>query len=85
MPTRCPGYAAETWFGIFAPAATPRDIVTKVNADIVRIVRQRDVKDLLSAQGADPVGNTPEAFTAYVRAEIDKWAQVIKRAGVKAE
>ncbi len=80
-----PGYATETWFGLFMPAGTPGDIIAKMNAEIVRIIGMPDVRDQLSAQGADPIGSSPEEFAAYVKAEIEKWARVIKQAGVRAE
>jgi tripartite-type tricarboxylate transporter receptor subunit TctC len=80
-----PGYATETWFGLFMPAGTPGDIIAKMNAEIVRIIRMPDVREQLSAQGADPIGSSPEEFAAYVKAEIEKWSRVIKQAGVRAE
>jgi len=79
------GYETSTWHGILAPAGTPREIVTKSNADIVKILAQPDVREKLIGQGLDPVGGTPEAFAAYIKAEIAKWAGVIKAAGAKLE
>jgi len=80
-----PGYSAATWFGIFLPAATPADIVTKLNAGIVRIIRLPEVKDVLSRQGAEPIGSTPGNFALYIKSEIEKWARVIKQANVRVE
>ena len=80
-----PGYTAETWFGIFAPAGTSREIVNKLNREIVRIVNLPEVRQLLSEQGAEPVGSTPEEFAAYVKAEIEKWGRVIREVGLRAE
>ncbi len=80
-----PGYDASGWYGLVAPAATPKDIIAKLNTDVVRILRQPDVIERLAGQGAEPVGNTPEEFTAFIRAEIDKWAKLVKAANMKAE
>jgi tripartite-type tricarboxylate transporter receptor subunit TctC len=78
------GYESATWYGVLAPAKTPRDVVTKLNAEIVAILRQPDVHDRLSKEGADPVGSTPEEFSAYMKTEIAKWAKVIRAAGIQA-
>ena len=79
------GYETGTWHGILAPAATPKDVVAKLNAEIVRILAQPDVREKLVGQGLDPVGGTPEQFAAYLKSEIAKWAKVVKAAGAKAE
>lgn len=80
-----PGYSIETWFGIFLPAGTPGEVVARLQTEIVRIIRLPDVRELLSAQGADVIGSTPEEFAAYVKSEIEKWKRVIKAAGVRPE
>lgn len=80
-----PGYDVTGWNGILAPAGTPREIVAKLSADIVRVLKMPDVRDRLSAQGADPVGNTPEEFSAIIRHDVAKWAKVVKDAGIKVE
>ena len=71
--------------GILAPAKTPKDIITKLNKEIVDILKQKDVADMLNQQGALPVGDTPEQFAAYVKAEINKWGAVVKSANIKAD
>lgn len=80
-----PGYEAIAWQGVLAPAATPRDIIGKMNTEIVRVIKQPEVRKQLADQGYEPVGNSPEQFAAYIKSEILKWARVIKAAGLKAE
>ena len=80
-----PGYDAVIWLGIMAPINTPRVIVNKLNAEITRAVNRADVKADWAKQGATPMQMTPEAFTKYVREDIDKWAHVVKVSGAKFE
>jgi tripartite-type tricarboxylate transporter receptor subunit TctC len=80
-----PGYEALAWFGLFGPAAMPAELVRQVNAEMVRALADPKVRDLVRSQGGDPGGGTPEQFQAFVKAEIDKWAKVIRRAGVEQE
>jgi tripartite-type tricarboxylate transporter receptor subunit TctC len=80
-----PGYALTNWFGLAAPAATPRELVTKLHADFSKVLQQPEVRDRLLAMGADVVGSTPEQFGAFMRAETTKWARVIKEANIRAE
>jgi tripartite-type tricarboxylate transporter receptor subunit TctC len=80
-----PGFDVTAWYGVSAPAKTPRPIIEKLNAEFVRAVKSPDLRDRLVAQGADPVGNTPEQYAAFVQKEITKWARVIKAAGIKGE
>jgi tripartite-type tricarboxylate transporter receptor subunit TctC len=80
-----PGYEATAWQGVLAPAGTPREIVAKLNAEIVRVVQQPDVRRQLAEQGYEPAGNSPEQFADYIKTEIAKWTKVIKAAGLKAE
>ena len=79
------GYEVGSWQGVFAPAGTPPDIVRKLNAEIVRILRTPEVRDKLVALGAEPVGNTSEEFAALVRSEVAKWADVVKRSGARVD
>ncbi len=80
-----PGYDVTNWFGVSAPAKTPRAIVDRLNSEIVRALNAPDLRERLTSQGADPVGNTPEQFTVFVQNEIAKWAKVIRAAGIKGE
>ena len=80
-----PGYESTIWLGIMAPAGTPKAIVDKLNAEIVKAVNRPDVKEAWDKQGAVPLVMTPAEFDAYLRKDIEKWAQVVKTAGLKAE
>ncbi|MBI3373180.1 MAG: tripartite tricarboxylate transporter substrate binding protein [Betaproteobacteria bacterium] len=81
-----PGYEATAWFGVFAPAAVPHNIVSKLNEDIGRILLMPDVLERISQQGsAEIIGGSPEQYGAYVRAEIAKWAKVVRESGAKAD
>ena len=76
------GYEATTWYGIFAPAGTPKDVVTRLNVEIEKIIKGADLSERLLNEGLEPIGGSPESFTRFIRAEIDKYAQVIKAARV---
>jgi tripartite-type tricarboxylate transporter receptor subunit TctC len=79
------GVDTSLWFGLLAPAATPKDIVGRIHDDTVRALRQPDVAERIAAQGADIVGNSPAEFAAFIAAESVKYAAVIRQAGVKLE
>ena len=79
------GYEAVQWYGVLAPAATPRDIITRLHTGVVRALQNPEVRQRLLNDGAEPVGSSPEEFAAYLRSETTKWAQVIKAAGIKPE
>ena len=79
------GFDISTWFGIFAPAGTPPDVVAKLNTEIVRILHTPEMKERLAALGAEPIGNKPDEFSAFIKAEIPKYAKVIKASGAKAD
>jgi tripartite-type tricarboxylate transporter receptor subunit TctC len=80
-----PGYEATQWFGVLAPSGTPRAIIDRLHQEIVRALRAPDVRDRLIADGTDPIGSTPEEFAQYIKSETDKWARVIKAAGIKPQ
>jgi tripartite-type tricarboxylate transporter receptor subunit TctC len=80
-----PGFEVTSWFGVAAPARTPRTIVDRLNAEIVRALNSPDLRERMQGMGADPVGSTPEQYTAFVQNEIVKWGKVIKAAGIKGE
>lgn len=78
-----PGYEATQWFGVLAPAGTPRPIIDRMYQEISRIMHAPDVKERFIADGTEPVGGTSEEFAAYIKSETEKWAKVIKAAGIK--
>jgi tripartite-type tricarboxylate transporter receptor subunit TctC len=80
-----PGYEAANWFGTIAPGKTPPAIVARLSQEIGRALHMADVKDRLLTQGMEPVSNTPEVFSAYIKSEMTKWAKVVKASGAKAE
>src|SRR5204862_1614291 len=79
------GYEVGSWQGVFAPAGTPPDIVRRLNTEIVRIINLPEVRDKLLALGAEPVGDTSEQFGAYVKTEVVKWSDVVKKSGAKVD
>jgi len=80
-----PGFEVSVWFAVLAPAGTPRDIVQRLNAVLVKALQSPDVKERLAGQGAEPVGNTPEAFAATMQRDLVKWAKVVKDSGARLE
>jgi tripartite-type tricarboxylate transporter receptor subunit TctC len=80
-----PGYEAVQWYGLMAPAGTPREIIVKLHKGVVAALQDRKVTELFLSSGAEPVGNTPEEFAALVKTEIVKWGKVVKAAGLKPE
>ena len=80
-----PGFEAIGWFGWVAPAKMPNEIVVRFNREIVRILNLPEMQERLRQLGADPVGNSPAEFAAFIKSEHDKWAKVIKQANIRAE
>ncbi len=79
------GYEAMSWNGMFAPAKTPRAIITKIHAEVVKALNSPDVRDKLVAMGSDPVASTSEEFSAYVKAELARWGKVIRDNNIRTE
>ena len=80
-----PGVIAVAWFGIHAPASTPKAIIARLHDEAVKVVREPSIRDRFLADGADPVGSTPDQFQKFVANEIGKWNKVVKASGIKAE
>ena len=80
-----PRYEVVQWFGVLAPANTPQDVIDKVHAGIVRALQDPAVRERFMSDGAEPIGSTPQQFAAVIRADMKKWAKVIKDAGIKLD
>lgn len=80
-----PGYAVSLWFGMLGPAGLPKPVVDRAWRDTAALLKTADVRDRFAALGADPIGNTPEEFTAFIKAEIAKWEKVIRSAGIQVD
>jgi tripartite-type tricarboxylate transporter receptor subunit TctC len=80
-----PGFEATQWYGLLVPAGTPKDIVAKLHRDTVATLADPVVNERLASEGAEPVGNTPEQFAAFIQSEIDLWGKVIRTTGMKAD
>ena len=83
--TGLPGYDAGVWYAVLAPAATPRDIVAKLNAEFVRALRAAEVKSLLDKANIETIGSTPEELAKFMKSEIAKWGKVVKAANVQVD
>ena len=79
------GFEAVTWFGILGPANLPREMVTKLNADINKALKDPELKKKLDAQGADVLGGTPEQFSKLIHDDIGRWGQIVKDSGAKID
>jgi tripartite-type tricarboxylate transporter receptor subunit TctC len=80
-----PKVNVSLWYGLLAPAGTPAAVVTRINTEVGKILQSADVRERLEAQGAEPMPGAPQAFAAFMQAEMAKWAPVVKQAGVKLD
>ena len=80
-----PGFEASNWYGVFVPAATPRDIVARLNAETIKTLQAGEVRERLAAQGYEIKWSTPQEFTAYLKAETAKWEKVVRASGAQAD
>lgn len=80
-----PGYEVTTWYALWAPAGTPQDVVNKLQQEVAKAMTSQQLKDVWAQQGASPGGNTPSEFGAFVKAEIAKWAEVVKASGARID
>ncbi len=78
-----PGYRAATWFGVLAPAGTPRDIVARLNAEFAKALAAPDLVEHLRSEGADVVAGSPEQFRTFLKSEVDRWGPIVRGAGIK--
>jgi tripartite-type tricarboxylate transporter receptor subunit TctC len=85
MDSMYPGFESDNWYAMFLPAGTPKEIVSKLNSEIVKALKAPDVRDFITKEGGDPVGSSPEELNKYFRREIDKYAKVIKAGNITAE
>jgi tripartite-type tricarboxylate transporter receptor subunit TctC len=79
------GFAADSWFGLMAPAGTPREVIAKLNADVVKGLDSPEVRDVITKQGGEVMGSTPEQMAAQIRNDRQKWGRVIRESGAKIE
>jgi tripartite-type tricarboxylate transporter receptor subunit TctC len=80
-----PGFEANSWYGVSAQGGTPKDVIAKLNQDIGRVLGSSEMRARLEAEGAEAGSGSPEEFGAFFRAEIEKWAKVIRSAGIRLE
>jgi tripartite-type tricarboxylate transporter receptor subunit TctC len=82
-----PGYEVSGWYGLLAPSGTPSDVIARLHQEVARILNLPDVREAQAANGSIPTpgGNTPQEFAANIKAEISRWAKVIKQAGIRLE
>jgi len=79
------GFESDNWYGMFFPAGTSRDIVTRYNSEMLKVLKDPEVRTVMERDGSEPLGSTPEAFSDYFKREVEKYAKVIKASGAKAE
>lgn len=80
-----PGFESDNWYAMFFPAGTPKEIVAKLNAEILKALKSQEVSQFMSKEGADPVGSTPDELTTYFRKEVEKYAKLIKARNIKLQ
>jgi tripartite-type tricarboxylate transporter receptor subunit TctC len=85
MESGFPDFEASIWFGLLAPAGTPKDIIAKLNGEVGKILQLPDVRETLGKQGAEPVGGTSEEYGALIKKDIAKWAKVVKESGARID
>ena len=79
-----PEYAVDTWYGVLAPAGTPRELVARLNAELVKMTQSKEMRERLGGMGIEPLSSTPEQFGEFLRAEVARWGRIIRESGAKA-
>lgn len=85
MDSLYPGFESDNWYAMFMPAGTPKDIIAKLNAEVVKALKSPDVQEYMAKEGGEPVGSTPEELSAYFKREVEKYAKVIKAGNIHVE
>lgn len=85
MKSIYPGFEADNWYAMFFPAGTPKEIVMKLNAEIIKALKANDVREFIVKDGGDPVGSSPDELAAYFKREVDKYAKIIKAGNITAD
>jgi tripartite-type tricarboxylate transporter receptor subunit TctC len=80
-----PGYQVENWIGLAAPAGTPRNIISAMNAELAKVMAHPETREKLAAHGIEPATATPERMAEMIRGDLERWGQVIREAGIKAD
>ncbi len=80
-----PGFEAVSWYALMAPAGTPRDVIAKIHADVAKVLQMPDVRERLAGMGAEPSGESPAELAARIKAEYDRWGEVVRKANIKAD
>lgn len=80
-----PWFTVDTWYGVLAPAATPRDIITRLNTEVVKVLKDADTRKRLSARGTDALTSTPEEFARFIKSETERWGKVVRASGATAD
>jgi tripartite-type tricarboxylate transporter receptor subunit TctC len=80
-----PGFEAVSWYALMAPAGTPREVIAKIHADVAKALQMPDVRERLAGMGAEPSGESPAELAARIKAEYDRWGEVVRKANIKAD
>ena len=80
-----PWFKVDTWYGILAPAATPREIINRLNAELAKVLNDPATKKMLSQRGTDPLTSTPDEFARFIRSEAERWGKVVRASGATAD
>ena len=85
MSETLPGFGTTPWYGIFAPAGTPKALITRIHAETIKALNTSDLQDKFAQQGAEVLSNTPEGFAALVKDELPKWAKIVRESGAQID